>query len=155
MFDLLSLLRKEKRVTGAISQAHGLMLPPILNAIVMKSRYDEERTWGCEDEDTDEAEFRDLRKRLKTLQETVAAIDEDLYINSLSNLVGGTLERVAKNGVGSIDWREVDLAMYEMFLFGELTMRNGGIFTKGKPQGPASETLIGMMMKMMDSGRSP
>lgn len=153
MLDLLSLLRKEKRITGTLSHAHSLMLSPILNAIVLKAKYDEDTTWGGEDDDeADEAEFQALRKRLKTLQDTVAAIDEQLYINTLSNLIGTTFDRVVEGGVATVDWREVDLAMYEMFLFGELAMRSGGMFSKGRPQGPAAETLINLMVKMMNSG---
>ncbi|CUS09256.1 unnamed protein product [Tuber aestivum] len=155
MLDLLSFLRKEKRTTGTLSHAHNLMLSPILNAIVFKAKYDEDTTWGGEDDDeADEAEFQALRKRLKTLQDTVAAIDEQLYINTLSSLIGTTFDRVAEGGV-AVDWREVDLAMYEMFLFGELAMRSGGMFNKGQPQGPAAETLISLMVKMMNSGGTP
>ncbi|KAG0138705.1 armadillo-type protein [Tuber indicum] len=153
MLDLLSLLRKEKRVTGILSHAHSLMLSPILNAIVLKAKYDEDSVWGGEDDDeADEAEFQALRKRLKTLQDTVAAIDEQLYINTLSSLIGTTFDRVAEGGVAAADWREVDLAMYEMFLFGELAMRSGGMFNKGQPQGLAAEALISLMIKMMNSG---
>jgi hypothetical protein len=63
------------------------MLSPILNAIILKMRYDETSSWGNEDEQTDEAEFQDLRKRLQVLQKTVAAVDEVLYVDILSNLV--------------------------------------------------------------------
>lgn len=151
MFDLLTLLRKEKKVSGTVSQSHAQMLPPILNAIVVKMKYDVDTTWGDEDEQTDEAEFQELRKKLKTLQDAVASIDEGLYIQSLSTLVGNTFERVAQGGNGEVDWREVETALYEMFLFGELMMRAGGLFVKGQPNGVAAETLIAMMFKMMDS----
>lgn len=151
MFDLLTLLRKEKKVSGTVSQSHAHMLPPILSAIVVKMKYDVDTTWGDEDEQTDEAEFQELRKKLKTLQDTVASIDEGLYIQSLSTLVGNTFERVAQGGNADVDWREVETALYEMFLFGELMMRAGGLFIKGQPNGIAAETLIAMMFKMMNS----
>lgn len=152
MFELLTLLRKEKKISNTVSQSHAQMLPPILGAIVVKMKYDVDTTWGDEDERTDEAEFQELRKKLKTLQDTVASIDEGLYIQSLSTLIGNTFERVAQ-GEGAVDWREVETALYEMFLFGELMMRAGGLFVKGQPNGAAAETLIAMMFKMMNSSR--
>lgn len=151
MFDLLTLLRKEKKTSNSISQSHAQMLPPILSSIVMKMKYDVDTNWGDGDERTDEAEFQELRKKLKTLQDTVASIDEGLYIQSLSTLVGNTFERVAQGGHGAVNWREVETALYEMFIFGELAMRNGGLYIKGQPNGVAAETLIGMMFKMMNS----
>lgn len=150
MFEFLTLLRKEKKTSNTVSQSHAQMLPPILGAIVVKMKYDVDTTWGDEDDQTDEAEFQELRKKLKTLQDTVASIDEGLYIQSLTNLIGNTFERVAQGG-GGVDWREVETALYEMFLFGELMMRAGGLFVKGKPNGAAAETLIAMMFKMMNS----
>lgn len=151
IFELLALFRKEKKISNTVSQSHAQMLPPILNSIVIKMKYDVDTIWGDEDEQTDEAEFQELRKRLKTLQDTIATIDEGLYIEALSTLVGSTFERVAQGGNGPVDWREVETALYEMFLFGELVMRNGGLFVKGQPNGVAAETLIGMMFKMMNS----
>ena len=62
------------------------MLTPILNAIIMKMRYDETSSWGNEDEQTDEAEFQELRKKLQVLQKSVAAVNQNLYIEVLSNL---------------------------------------------------------------------
>lgn len=150
MFELLTLLRKEKKISNTVSQSHAQMLPPILGAIVVKMKYDVDTTWGDEDEQTDEAEFQELRKKLKTLQDTVASIDEGLYIQSLLTLIGNTFERVAQGG-GAVDWREVETALHEMFLFGELMMRAGGLFVKGQPNGAAAETLIAMMFKMMNS----
>lgn len=129
------------------------MLLPILNAIVKKMKYDSETTWGDEDEQTDEAEFEELRKKLKVLQDSIAAIDEDLYRQCISELVEQTFQRVADgNGV---DWRELDLALYELFTFGELIGKAGNMFAKGKASGPIAETLINMLGKMMACSRLP
>ncbi|KAI5795627.1 armadillo-type protein [Geopyxis carbonaria] len=145
--ELLSLLRKEKKATGTLHPDHASLLLPILNAIVMKTKYDSETTWGDEDEQTDEAEFEQLKQKLKTMQDAVASIDEDLYVRFMSQLVEGTFERV--NG-GGVDWRELDLALHELHLFGEIAMKYGGIFSKGgKPSGPPAEILISMLGKMM------
>ena len=145
--DLLTYFRKK----GRPDQEYTSMLAPILQAIVAKMKYDETSSWGNEDAQTDEAEFQELRKRLQVLQQAVAAVDEPLYIQTISSIVGTTLERV-QNERGQVDWREVDLAMHEMFLFGELAVKNGGLYSKTKPVSPAADRLIGMMYKLVESG---
>lgn len=152
--ELLSLLRKEKKAAGTLSLTHQAMLQPILNAIVMKTKYDENTNWGDEDEQSEEAEFQHLRQQLKTMQDTVSTIDEALYIDLMSQLVEGTFDRMARQGgSNSVDWRDVDLALYEMSSFGELAMRYGGLFTKGQPSGLPAERLINMLGKMMASSK--
>jgi len=128
------------------------MLTPILNAIIQKMRYDETSSWGNEDEQTDEAEFQELRKRLQVLQKSVAAVDEALYLDVLSNVVGNTFQRLDEQG-GQMDWRDLDLALHEMYLFGELTVPNGGLYAKSQPSSVAAERLIVMMSKMVESGK--
>lgn len=147
--DLLTFLRKAK----PLPPAYSAMLSPILNAIIQKMRYDETSNWGNEDEQTDEAEFQELRKRLQILQKTVAAVDENLYIDILSNVVGNTFQNFDQAG-GQMDWRDLDLALHEMYLFGELTLVNGGLYAKSQPSGIAAERLIVMISKMVESGKS-
>ena len=146
--DLLTFLRKAQ----PLPPAYSAMLSPILNAIILKMRYDETSNWGNEDEQTDEAEFQELRKRLQVLQKSVAAVDEALYIDILSNLVGNTFQRLDQEG-GRMDWRDLDLALHEMYLFGELTVPNGGLYAKSQPSSVAAERLIIMMSKMVESGK--
>jgi len=148
MTDLLTFLRKAK----PLPPVYSAMLSPILNAIIQKMRYDETSDWGSEDEQTDEAEFQELRKRLQVLQKSVSAVDEDLYVDILSNLVGNTFQKLGQQG-GQMDWRDLDLALHEMYLFGELTVPNGGLYTKSQPSGVAAERLIIMMAKMVESGK--
>jgi exportin-T len=146
--DLLTFLRKAQ----PLPPAYTTMLSPILNAIIQKMRYDETSSWGNEDEQTDEAEFQELRKRLQVLQKSVAAVDESLYVEILSNVVGNTFQRLDQQG-GQMDWRDLDLALHEMYLFGELTVPNGGLYAKSQPSGVAAERLIAMMSKMVESGK--
>ena len=129
------------------------MLSPILHAVIQKMRYDETSSWGNEDEQTDEAEFQDLRKRLQVLQKSVAAVDEPLYVDILSNVVGNTFQKLDEP-VYQMDWRDLDLALHEMYLFGELTVPNGGLYAKSQPSSLAAERLIVMMRKMVESGKS-
>ncbi|KAK2070252.1 hypothetical protein P8C59_004764 [Phyllachora maydis] len=145
--DLLSFLRKAR----GLPQNYSQMLPPILNAIILKMRYDETSDWGNEDEQADEAEFQELRKRLQILQKTVAAIDQSLYMNTLSRLVETTLATLQQQG-SQMDWRDVDLALHEMNMFGELALPNTGIMQKSQPDTVAAQRLLAMMSKLVDSG---
>lgn len=147
--DLLSHLRK----LPSLPPPYAEVLPQILNAIILKMRYDETANWGREDEQTDEAEFQELRKKLQLLQKTVAAVDASLYINVLSNLVASTFQTLAARG-SSLDWRDLDLALYEMYLFGELSLPNSGITPKSQPSGEATTRLAEMMQSMVQSGKS-
>jgi len=151
--ELLSLIRKEKKITGTLAPGHATMLQPILNAIVMKTKYDADTNWGDEDEQSEEAEFEQLRKQLKTMQDAISTIDENLYIDLMSQLVEGTFDRM-QGGNNSVDWRDVDLALYEMYSFGEMAMRYGGLYSKGRPTGLPAERLINMLGKMMASSKS-
>jgi exportin-T len=146
--DLLTFLRRIQPPPSAYST----MLEPILNAIIQKMKYDETSLWGDEDEQTDEAEFQELRKRLQVLQKSVAAVDEPLYVDILSTVVGDTFQRIEQLG-SNMDWRDLDLALHEMYLFGELTVPNGGLYAKSQPSSVAADRLIVMMSKMVESGK--
>ena len=151
--DLLTMLRKHVRSKGGLREEHSEMLRPILDAIIAKMKYDETTSWGEEDEATDEAEFQELRKKLYVLQQTVAAVDERLYIDMLSDVVGTTLTRLDSQDEKP-NWRDLDLALHEMYLFGELAVKNGGLYQKSVPSSEASQRLLDMMSEMVDSGLS-
>lgn len=150
--DLLTFFRKLQKKSGALPSQYSSILPPVLEAIIAKMKYDEAVSWGEEGEQTDEAEFQDLRKRLHVLQQTVAAIDETFYIETLSRVVSDTFNQLSTGGPSSLDWRDLDLALYEMFLFGELAMRNSGLYAKREPSSAAAQRLVSMMSSMVDSG---
>jgi exportin-T len=151
--DLLTFLRKLQKKTGAVPPQYAAVLPPVLDAIIAKMKYDDTASWGEEDEQTDEAEFSDLRRRLHVLQQTVTAIDEPYYIETLSRVVNGTFGRLSQ-GDQSLNWRDLELALYEMYLFGELAVRNQGLYAKREPSSVAAQQLVGMMHSMIDSGKS-
>lgn len=146
--DILTFFRKVTPLPPRYSE----MLPGILNAIIMKMRYDETASWGNEDEQTDEAEFQELRKRLQNLQKSVAAVDQNLYLEILSNLVANTFQTLDRQG-SQMDWRDVDLALHEMYLFGELALPNSGLAGKSQPSNAAAERLLLIMSKMVESGK--
>ena len=149
--DLLTLLRKKAKPNSALSSESSAMLPLILEVVVAKMKYDETSFWGHDDTQTDEAEFQELRKRLHVLQQAVAAVDEGMYIEKIRDVVVSTFENYQSQN-GQLDWRDLDLAMHEMFLFGELGLRNGGLYSKTKPVSRAAEQLIGMIFKLVESG---
>jgi exportin-T len=151
--DLLTFLRKLQKKNGAVPAQYAAILPPVLDAIIAKMKYDETASWGEEDEQTDEAEFQDLRRRLHVLQQTVTAIDEPYYIETLSRVVNGTFGRLSQ-GDQNLNWRDLELALYEMYLFGELAVRNQGLYAKREPSSVAAQQLVSMMHSMIDSGRS-
>ncbi|PSR94576.1 exportin 1-like protein [Coniella lustricola] len=144
--DVLTLFRK----MNPLPPQYREMLPSILNAIILKMRYDETASWGNEDEQTDEAEFQELRKRLQNLQKSVAAVDQSLYLETLSNLVANTFQTLDQRG-SQMDWRDLDLALYEMYLFGELALPNQGLAGKSQPSTAAAERLVLIMSKMVES----
>lgn len=152
MTDLLTFLRKLQKKNGAVPAQYAAILPPVLDAIIAKMKYDETASWGEEDEQADEAEFQDLRRRLHVLQQTVTAIDEPYYIETLSRLVNGTFGRLSQ-GDHSLNWRDLELALYEMYLFGELAVRNQGLYAKREPSSVAAQQLVSMMHSMIDSGK--
>ncbi|KAI5284799.1 pre-tRNA nuclear export protein [Ascosphaera aggregata] len=148
--DLLTYFRKASHKNPAIAEHQAPTLLPILKAIISKMRYDETSTWGDEDDQTDEAEFQELRKRLNVLQQTIAGTNQQLYIDAVTEVVRTTFENIRQQG-SRLDWRDLDLALHEMFLFGDLASRSGSLYTKGKPNNAAAGRLVEMMAAMVES----
>lgn len=153
MTDLLTMFRKRVKTGGSLPAQYASMLQPMLDSIIAKMKYDDTAEWGEEDEQTDEAEFQELRKRLHVLQQTVAAVDETLYMATLSRLVASTFSRVDAADQ-QLTWRDLDLALYEMYLFGELAVKNAGLYQKSVPTNVASQHLVEMVSKLVDSSKS-
>ncbi|EXJ88246.1 hypothetical protein A1O1_05176 [Capronia coronata CBS 617.96] len=149
MNDVLAFLRRTSQGEAASAQRAAMLLP-ILKAIFGKMRYDDTADWGQEDEQTDEAEFQDLRKRLAALQAAIAAADEQLFIEAISTLVHDTFQRLSVEG-SQLNWRDLDLALHEVYLMGDLAVKAGGLYQKNKPNSPAAEKLVRMMLEMVQS----
>lgn len=152
MNEVLSFLRRTGGQGEAASAQRGAMLLPILKAIFSKMRYDDTADWGQEDEQTDEAEFQDLRKRLASLQAVISGADEQLYIEAISTLVHETFTRLRTES-SQLNWRDLDLALHEVYLMGELAVKGGGLYQKNKPNSPAADKLIRMMLEMVQSSK--
>ena len=151
--SLLQYFRKMSKAQGALPPHYSVILPLVLEAIIAKMKYDETASWGEEDEETDEAEFQDLRKKLAVLQQTIASIDENLYLNTLSTIVGNTFDRISGHPQ-SVDWRDLDLALHEMYLFGELAAKSRGLYHKKQPTNAAAQRLVEMIGKMLQSSQA-
>ena len=149
--DLLALMRKKAKTNSNFWPENTFMLPLILEAVLAKVKYDDTAVWGNDDTQTDETEFQELRKRLHILQQAVAAVDEVMYVGKITSVVVSTFENYTANN-GQLDWRDVELALHQLFLFGELSIKSGGLYSKTKPVSPAAEQLIGMMFKLMETG---
>lgn len=146
--DMLGMMRKLVKTDAYLYEETNMMLSPLLDVIVAKMRYDNTADWGSDDAQTDEAEFQDLRKRLHLLQLAIAAINEEEYVGKIDHVVVNCF------GKGHKDWREQELALHEMHLFGEYAMKHGGLYSKSKPVSPAASRLINWMSEMLKSGRS-
>ncbi len=148
--DLLAYFRRDLKSHKTLSPQYASMLSPILHAIILKMRYDDTSSWGEDGEQTDEAEFQELRKKLQVLQQAVAAVNETLFIEAIKEFVGSTFDSFSQQ-TGQMNWRDLDLVLYEMFPFGELAVKNGGLYSKGQPTSAAAEALTAMMSKLVQS----
>lgn len=147
--DMLTYIRKLNKSNSSYEASNAELLRGFLTAIIAKTRYDETFDWGNEDSQTDEAEFQDLRKRLGVLQHIIATAHEELYITVIAQSVENTFSSLCATQ-GQIDWRDLELALHEMFAFGDLAVKGGGIYHKGAPTGPAALKLIEMMIRLVE-----
>lgn len=151
MTDVLTFLRRAFQGDEFISQRAAILIP-ILQAIFAKSRIDDyaDTDGDYDGDNTEEAEFLELRKRLSSLQQSIAGADEQLYIDAVSALVNQTFEMLQSQGQ-QLNWRDLDLALHEMYLLGDLAVKSGGLYQKNKPNSPSAERLVRMMLLMMQS----
>jgi exportin-T len=156
--DILTFFRRlVKDKSGAattLPPEYSALLPTILQAIINKMKYDETATFEGDDDydDEDEAEFLDLRKRLNVLQQQITAIDENLTIMTVSDLVKQTFRGIA-TGDRSVDWRAVELALYEMNVFGDFAVRQISRGLKTPQPSAAAGQLAQMIVEMMSSSK--
>ena len=138
--DVLAFIRKKRQSTGEYAS----MLPQILQAVVAKMKYDDTSTWADDDAQTDEAEFQDLRKRLGILQQQIASIDQALVVDTVSDLAVANFRDFQEKS-GQVKWRDLELALHEMYALGQYASKSSALYSKGKPVSPAAERLIAMI----------
>ena len=150
--DLLALFRKLAKLPGGLRQPFHDMVAPVLNVLITKMRYDDTSEWGEEGEESDEAEFLELRKRLKICMQSIANINQPFFLETTANHAESILSRF-RSDASKLEWRDLDLALVEMTLIGELAVRNSGIAQKRLPSSVATQHLIKLMTLMLESGK--
>ncbi|KAI8599615.1 armadillo-type protein [Dissophora ornata] len=137
--ETLNIFKTIKKATGSLPDEQKVLMRQILESIVMKMKYGEDMEWVCvaiaggsesvgtigEDSIGDEEmlEFLEMRRELKRFYDQIAALSASLTTTFLHSAVTTTLttfvnEKVA--GVaGSSDWRDLELALYLLYLYGE------------------------------------
>lgn len=157
--DILTFFRRlTKDMPGTntpLPAEYSALLPTMLQGIINKMKYDETASFDEHDlefDDEDEAEFQELRKRLNVLQQQITAIDERLSIMTISDLVKRTFQGVSA-GDSSVDWRAVELALYELNLFGDFAAKQTSRSLRVQQPGIASEQLGQMIVAMISSSK--
>ncbi|ODQ63294.1 Xpo1-domain-containing protein [Nadsonia fulvescens var. elongata DSM 6958] len=119
------------------------ILPELLNKLIMKAKYDSDTDWVADKDDSD-GEFLEIRSRLKLLQDLIAGIEINIYMEGMSSVVNQCL------GTGSKNWREVELGLFQLSAFSE-SLRNGAVNVIKGVQTPANLCLFEMFVKMVNS----
>jgi exportin-T len=118
LVNLAKLTSKSRRsVKVGVEVFNREFLQALLQALFQKLRYDNEAQTLENDDSGEEAEFHDLRKRLLSFQDSIGAIDPELYSRSLGDLITSTFQ--AMNSGSSQNWRDVEVALFEMHVFAE------------------------------------
>lgn len=127
-----------------ISAQRREILANVLPKIILKMKYDEDTTWSGGDDES-ETEFMDIRQRLKVLQDLIAGIDMDLYIDGIVSVVTSSFDPAKVTS-----WRDVELGLFELSAFSE-SLKNGAIAVVKGLETRASRTLYELFFKMIES----
>lgn len=100
--------------------------------------------WDVEDDSQDD-EFLDLRAKLKVLQEQVATIDMDLFIEDVASFVNSRFQNHNDKS-----WQEVELALYELQVFGDVLKLGNGRGANSDSR--AHLVLVDLFTGMINSG---
>ncbi|KAK9478720.1 armadillo-type protein [Lipomyces japonicus] len=144
--DYLSFLRKLKKRNQNLTPARRQILSSILNTVILKIKYDESMEWHNDGNDDSENEFLEIRGRLRLFQDAVAAIDEDLFMDTISSVVIESLSGSKTN------WREIEVGLFELGAYSDGLRNASAMPTKGG-QGNARiiEILNSMLAKLTSS----
>ncbi|KAF9578132.1 pre-tRNA nuclear export protein, partial [Lunasporangiospora selenospora] len=153
--ETLNIFRTIKKATGTLPQEQKEILRQILESIVMKMKYGEDMEWVCVSiaggqesvgtigeesiADEDMLNFLEFRRELKRFYDQVATLSASLTTNFLHSAVTATLTTyVSQKAAGSAatsDWRDLELALYLLYLYGEVI--------KGVPQFAVTAASVG------------
>ncbi|KAG0292802.1 pre-tRNA nuclear export protein, partial [Dissophora globulifera] len=137
--ETLNIFKTIKKATGSLPEEQKILMRQILESIVMKMKYREDMDWVCvaiaggsesvgtigEDSIGDEEmlEFLEMRRELKRFYDQIAALSASLTTTFLHSAVTTTLttfvNEKAAGSAGTSDWRDLELALYLLYLYGE------------------------------------
>lgn len=186
--EILNIFKVIKKTTGSLPQEQKVLLRQILESIVMKMKYGEDMDWVCvaiaggsesvgtigEDSigDDEMLDFLEMRRELKRFYDQIATLSASLTTTFLHSAVTSTLttfvNEKATGSAGSSDWRDLELALYLLYLYGEAIKgvpqfavgaptvgANGGKIVNPVPQPGAPLTPLGeCLFEMCKSGVS-
>ncbi|KAF9961993.1 pre-tRNA nuclear export protein [Modicella reniformis] len=131
--ETLNIFKTIKKATGSLPQEQKALLRQILESIVMKMKYGENMEWVCvaiaggsesvgtigEDSigDEDMLNFLEMRRELKRFYDQIAALSASLTTTFLHSAVTTTLTTFVNEKAS--DWRDLELALYLLYLYGE------------------------------------
>lgn len=125
---LLSSYKRQRRAsTDPLPEEKRAFLSSMVQVILSKLKWDEE----AEPEDMDEdenTEFDALRKDLRVFMDSVSVIEQPIVLDAVRSLVLNTFSAYREGA--SIKWNDAELAIYLVFVFGEINKSSG---SKGRP----------------------
>ncbi|KAH7913226.1 armadillo-type protein [Hygrophoropsis aurantiaca] len=131
---LSSYKRNRKVSTEPLDEEKRSFLVALLQVILQKMKWDDEDDPSDMDEE-DMVAFDGLRKELRSFMDSILVIDQDLVTRGVQTLALNTLSAY-RNGV-SLEWFDAELAVYLVFIFGEIN-KSGGKGRTAFCQAPAA-----------------
>lgn len=89
----------------------------LLNKVILKMKYDDDDDG---ENDDDDEQFREIRSKLKNIQDSIAVLKPELYLQAIPIVVN---ESIFNNDEKSINWRKLELGIFELNSFSE-SLRN-------------------------------
>ncbi|KAI9138013.1 armadillo-type protein [Paraphysoderma sedebokerense] len=157
--QVLSLLKKQKRLTSSLTPSQHSILLSLLQVIIHKMKYHIDSSTSSshssskslqlnspsastpstqspispdaddDSENEEEALFQQLRKQLNVLFDNIAVIDKDAWGNVVSSVILEILGKPESGGMQQVKWNDVELAIYLVYLFGEAVKATGTVQT--------------------------
>ncbi|WBW71081.1 karyopherin/importin-beta family nuclear import receptor Los1 [Schizosaccharomyces osmophilus] len=150
--DLLTSLRKESS-SKPLTDSSKQLLTSLLQALAKKMTYDESQEWDDDPESEEEAEFQELRKKLKTFQDTINLIDHALYANFMYSVITSSISSAAAMPIEN-SWQLVEFALHETYIFGE-GMRGPTAYVNEADKSPTPLSQILLLVIESQVGRHP
>lgn len=113
---LAALKKVTKQNGGQFTSTHLEMLRTLLQKIIVKMKYDADD--DGDDEDTI-GEFNEFRSRLKIFQDSISAINPEIYLEQLFAVINQSIFESSGD-----DWRQIELGLFELTNFSDSLKQN-------------------------------